>query len=50
MMLHAAHTAHSGYNKIPICTVRHRCCLAVALVHLDEDDEVWVSLGIGNAF
>jgi len=52
MMLHATHAAHAGHSKITIRTVdTDVVVLAVALAYtLEEDDEVWVSFGMGKAF
>ena len=52
MMLHTAHAAHAGHSKITIRTVdTDVVVLAVALARsLEEDDEVWVSFGVGKAF
>jgi len=49
MMLHAA---HAGHSKITIRTVdTDVVVLAVALAcTLEQDDEVWVSFGMGKAF
>lgn len=52
MMLPVAHVADSGHKKILIRTVyTDVVVLAVALARtLDEEAEVWVSFGTGNAF
>ena len=52
MMLHTAHAAHAGHSKITILTVETDVVvLAVALARsLEEDDEVYVSFGVGKAF
>ena len=52
MMLHAAHAAYAGHSKITMRTVdTDVVVLAVALAYtLEEDNEVWVSFGMGKAF
>lgn len=52
MMLPVDHLAHNGHKKILIRTVdTDVVVLAVALARtLDEEAELWVSFGTGNAF
>ena len=52
MMLQAAHATHASHSNIIIHTVdTDVVVLAVALAHiLEENDEVWMFFGVGNAY